>query len=134
MISDKVYRRIAYIIITIGVVLSLWIAVVPHFDAGHRLDVYLLLLGLLPYFIYGVLTAVLHRWALLIPGLLTLAVDLLLRLPERLQTADPVDGDWSCDFQPSHTAGGIIYCMAIGSRTVHGRLDQSSSRVKWSNE
>jgi hypothetical protein len=94
MISDKIYRRIAYTIIIAGVVLSLWIAVVPHFDAGHRLDVYLLLLGLLPYLIYGVLTAVLHRWALLIPGLLTLAVDLLLRLPERLQTADPVDGDW----------------------------------------
>ena len=76
-------RPVAYVIVVLGCVLSFATAVVPHFSAGHKLLVGVLIFGLIPYVVYGSLTEILSGWALVAPGVLILAVDAATRLPER---------------------------------------------------
>lgn len=70
-----------YWILIAGVCLALVTAVLPHYATGHRLAAELLMVGLLPYFLYGLSTAYLSGWALLLPGLLLLGADLVVKLP-----------------------------------------------------
>ena len=82
-------RPMAYIIIVLGCGLAFATAVVPHYTAGHKLLVDILLIGLVPYLVYGALTEMLSSWSLVTPGALILAVDAATKIPERwLSTGD----------------------------------------------
>ena len=86
-------RRIAYLIVAAGVVLSFIAAVVPFENTGYKLMGSFLFLGLAPYVIYGALTDVLKGYALLIPGLAILSIDLIVKIQQRFFTASPADSN-----------------------------------------
>ncbi len=82
------FRPAAYVIVALGVALAFVAAVVPHYDAGYRLDLVVLLVGLTPYVVYGILTEfVRDRWLLAI-GLLLFAFDLASKIPLRFLRYD----------------------------------------------
>jgi hypothetical protein len=83
MHQDSDFRRFAYVIIVLGGVLSFATAVTPFYSAGYTLRLDILLIGLLPYIVYGLCTDVVRGWALLIAGALLLGVDLGVKMPWR---------------------------------------------------
>ena len=83
MRKDPDFRRLAYLIITLGAMLSFAGAFVPHFATGHRLHLGALFAGLLPYVVYGIFSDVVRGWSLLVTGALLLGIDLGVKIPER---------------------------------------------------
>jgi len=83
MQQDSDFRRFAYVVILLGGILAFATAVTPFYDAGYTLRLDILLIGLLPYVVYGLFTDVVHGWALLIAGALLFGVDLGVKLPWR---------------------------------------------------
>lgn len=83
MQQDIDFRRFAYAIIMLGCVLAFATAVTPFYGAGYSLRVDILLIGLLPYVVYGLCTDVVRGWALLIAGALLLGIDLGVEIPWR---------------------------------------------------
>jgi hypothetical protein len=83
MKPDYDLRPFAYVLITIGCVLASISAVVPNYGAGHKLMFSVFLAGIVPYYVYGCLTELLRGWALLIPGLIVLAVHVWLTVTQR---------------------------------------------------
>ncbi|HYA38158.1 MAG TPA: hypothetical protein VEI74_07835 [Candidatus Methylomirabilis sp.] len=83
MRHDIDFRRFAYLVIILGGVLSFLIAVTPFYGAGYTLRLDILLMGLLPYVVYGLFTDVVRGWALLIAGALILGIDLGVKIPWR---------------------------------------------------
>ncbi len=77
------FRPFAYIIIILGCLLSFAAAVVPFFNTGYHLYASVLFAGLLPYFLYASFTDVVRGWALLIAGVLILAIHVVVTVPER---------------------------------------------------
>ncbi|MGF1642199.1 MAG: hypothetical protein ACFCUJ_01045 [Thiotrichales bacterium] len=71
--------KLTYTIVGIGLLLVLYSAFVPHFSAGYRLAVDLLVVGALPYTIVGVAAVVVRGWTLLLPAI-TLVVDIVMRI------------------------------------------------------
>jgi hypothetical protein len=105
------FRLFAYLIITLGAMLSFAAAVVPHYDAGYTLLLSVVFAGLLPYVVYGLISDLVRGWLLLITGVLIFGVDLGVKIPERFLHYDSY-------------ASGIIYyargdCPA-GNRRAHG--------------
>ncbi len=90
----------AYGIVVLGLILSFITAVVPHYDTGHKLLFGTLASGCLPYVVYGASTEVLRGWDLLLPGILILLVDLLVKIPARF----PVYSEYS---------SGLIYVTPL---------------------
>ncbi len=109
------YRPAAYVIVALGTTLAFVAAVVPHYDAGHRLDLPVLLAGLTPYLVYGVFTAFMRdRW-LLAAGLLLFAFDLAFRIPQRfLHYNGYTDG--LVYLAPLTAAGVLALALALGAR------------------
>jgi hypothetical protein len=81
MSNTSFHQRSAYLIITTGLLLSIIMSVLPHYDQSHRLKIDILLLGMLPYALYSLFTVTKMRLSLLITGLLILGLDLFIRLP-----------------------------------------------------
>ena len=99
------FRLLAYGIVVLGAVISLATAVVPFYDDGHQLLVGVLLVGLMPYLVYGVFAQLVRGWPLLVAGVLLLAIDLTVELPER--------------FPHYHGyAGGLVYYAPLVSTFV----------------
>jgi len=88
MQQDSDFRRFAYVIIILGGILSFAAAVTPFYGAGYTLRVDILLIGLLPYVVYGLCTDVVRGWALLIAGALLLGADLGVKIPWRFLHRD----------------------------------------------
>lgn len=108
------FRPAAYALIALGASLAFVAAVVPHYDAGYRLDLPLLLAGLAPYLVYGVLTEFWRNRWLLVAGVVLLALELLLRIPLRLLR----DGypDTTAHAVPLIAAGALALAAALGAR------------------
>lgn len=88
MRQDADFRPLAYLVIALGVCVAFAGAVVPFYDIGHELRIPVLLAGLAPYVVYGFYTDVVRGWPLAIAGLVTLAVDLAVKIPERFVSFD----------------------------------------------
>jgi hypothetical protein len=73
--------RFFFAVLALGVALAFLTALVPHYDAGHRLAVDVLMVGLLPYLLYGMSFDYLDGWRLVLPGAAVLALDLAVKLP-----------------------------------------------------
>lgn len=91
--SDSTLRLGTYVILAFGVLLSFASAVVPHYTAGHKLLFGLALAGIVPYLVYGALNGILRRWAMLTPGILILAADLLIKIPARFRSGHDYPSD-----------------------------------------
>lgn len=82
------YRPAAYVIVALGAALAFVAAVAPFYDTGYLLDLRVLLAGLAPYIVYGLLTAFVRgRW-LLAAGLLLFLFDLALKISQRFLRYD----------------------------------------------
>ncbi len=88
MHQDADLRTISYAIIALGCVLSLVTAIVPFYTAGYELLFGVLLIGLLPYVVYGAFTEIVRGWPLVLAGMLVLGIDLLAKIPERFLRYD----------------------------------------------
>ncbi|MGQ9686554.1 MAG: hypothetical protein ACUVT2_09660 [Thiobacillaceae bacterium] len=82
--SPRDLRPIAYVIILLGLATAAAAALVPQYAIGYKLKVGVLLALLTPYIVYGALTESLRGAALLLPGLILLAVNVGLLLYERI--------------------------------------------------
>ena len=87
------FRRFAYVVIILGGVLSFATAVTPFYGAGYTLRLDVLLIGMLPYVVYGLFTDVVHGWALLTAGALLFGVDLGVKIPWRFLHHDGDTGN-----------------------------------------
>ena len=88
MVSEVVITRpLAYWIVTFGCVLALVTAFAPQLNGGWHLLAAWLVCGLIPYIVYGSLTAVLDGCTLLTAGAVLLGADLVARLVFRLTAA-----------------------------------------------
>ena len=98
------FRPLAYVVVILGAVISLATAVVPFYDDGHQLLVGVLLVGLMPYLVYGVFAQLVRGWPLLVAGVFLLAIDLTVKLPER--------------FPHYHGYTGLVYYASLVSTFV----------------
>ncbi|MGD2073989.1 MAG: hypothetical protein PVI91_01275 [Gammaproteobacteria bacterium] len=71
---QTVPRGLTYLLLAAGCLLAFVSALVPFFDDGHRLLVGVLLAGLLPYLIFGLVLPYLHGWALALPALVMVGI------------------------------------------------------------
>ena len=81
-------RPVAYVFILLGILMAGMSAIIPHFDTGYRLTFTVLLVGLLPYVVYGALSEVLRGWSLLLPGILIVPAHVWLTVSERFLSFD----------------------------------------------
>ncbi len=115
MRKDFDFRPFAYLIITLGVMLAFAAAVVPHYDAGYTLLLSVLIIGLLPYIVYGLFTDIVRGWPLLIAGALLIGVDVGVKIPERfLHYNEYASG--AIYYAPLVSTLVIIVILAIGAR------------------
>jgi hypothetical protein len=91
--SARDEARAAIAIIIGGIALSFAAAVVPHFNSAFRLDPLLLVVGILPYAIYGVLAYFLRGRARLASGGAVLGLHLLAVAQQRWLTDGYADGN-----------------------------------------
>lgn len=83
MKNDLDFRPIAYLIVLAGCLLSVAAALVPFYHTGYQLNAGVLLVGILPYLVYGSLSATVRGWPLLIAGALVFGLDAGVKIPER---------------------------------------------------
>ncbi len=108
-------RSTAYLIVALGTALAFAAAVVPFYDAGYRLDLLVLLTGLAPYLVYGLLTGFVHgRW-LLAAGLLLFVFDLAFRIPHRFLRYDGY-ADSLVYVAPLVATGVLALVLGLGAR------------------
>ena len=82
-----------YLIIAIGLGLSVVSALVPHFEAGYRLMLSVFAAGILPYLVYGIAVPLLRHYLTTLIGLVIVVVHAWLVFNERIiGRADYSDG------------------------------------------
>ncbi len=77
-------RPLARWIVVLGVILSAFLSIVPFYSAGYKLAFGTLLWTIVPYVVYGSFSELLRGWALAVPGVAILALDVLVRLVPRI--------------------------------------------------
>ena len=93
MHSQSYANSLGYLILTIGLAMSLVSAFVPHFEAGYRLLTGVLLAGISPYIIYGIAVPLSRTLLTTILGLAIIIAHALLVFNERfIDQADYSDG------------------------------------------
>ena len=85
-------KILAFVIIASGCALAFVTAVVPHYQAGHKLLAGVFIASLIPYIIYAALLEVFRDTALITAGVLIFAIDLLLKLSLRFFSHEMTDG------------------------------------------
>lgn len=83
MNTQSLLRPLGYLLLAGGCLLAFLSGLVPHYDAGHRLMVSVLLTGLLPYLVLGLALPFLRGWALFLPALIGVATHAWLVLTQR---------------------------------------------------
>jgi len=82
-----------YLFLAIGLILSLFSAFVPFFEAGYRVMTSVLIAGMIPYLIYGIVVPLSHSLLTTITGLFIVLTHALLVLDKRvINNADYSDG------------------------------------------
>ena len=91
---DQSYANPAgYLFIMIGLLLAVYSALVPHFEAGYRLATSVLVAGMLPYIVYGVAVPLVRGALMTITGLTIVIVHSWLVFNQRIVgNADYSDG------------------------------------------
>ena len=73
-----------YLFIVIGLILSFLSAFVPFFEAGYRLMTSVLIVGMLPYIVYGITVPLARNKVTTIVGLVIVIAHALLVINERI--------------------------------------------------
>lgn len=105
-------RTLAYFLILLGGAFSSVVAVVPFYTAGYLLRVDLLLVGLLPYVVYGAFTHTVRGWPLVLSGVAILVVDLIMEIPERFLNVGNSD---SVVFAASLLSTFVVLPIGLGA-------------------
>jgi hypothetical protein len=85
MRTDVPPSRFGYIVIAAGTVLSIVSAIVPFYTAGYQLQFAVLMAGITPYLVYGLVVYWLRRPISSVAGALLLVAHLWLVVHERYQ-------------------------------------------------
>ena len=109
------FRPFAYFIVALGCIVSFAAAVVPFYDAGYKLLVRVLLIGLLPYVVYGLFTDVVHGWPLVVAGALIFGIDVGVKIPERFLCYDGY-ADGAVYYAPLLASVLAAVILGIGAR------------------
>jgi hypothetical protein len=83
MRSDVAPNRFGYSVIAAGTVLSIVSAIIPFYTAGYQLQFAVLMAGITPYLVYGLVVYWLRRPITIVAGALLLAAHLGLVVHER---------------------------------------------------
>ena len=75
----EIAKPLAYVIVTLGCILALVTALAPLPTGSYKLSGIYLILGIIPYIVYGTFTELLKCCTLIGAGLVILTVDLLAR-------------------------------------------------------
>lgn len=119
MDSPTIQRSLAYAVIAIGASLAFVSSVVPHFTAGYTLMGSVLLAGLLPYFVYGLVVPLLRTALTAVAGIALVLVHAALVVAERFNDgADYSDG--SIYYGPLALALAILPLLVLGLRQPWG--------------
>ena len=123
MDMNPALRTVIYIVVALGCALAMATAVVPHYQ-HHKLLFSVLLIGVMPYLIYLVLTEIHPSTALTLGGLAILGLDAMVKLFQRFVAFDQY-------------ANGAIYYIPIAASIViviiavlnreHGRTSRSEA-------
>lgn len=93
MQTQSYANRTGYLLIIIGLTLSLISALVPHFDAGYTLMLSVFIAGMLPYMVYAIAVPLLRGTLTAIAGLAIVIAHTWLVYDQRiLGDADYSDG------------------------------------------
>jgi hypothetical protein len=92
--QEPSYRNTpGYLVLTIGLLLSLTSALVPHFDIGYRLMLSVFVAGMLPYLAYGIVVPLMRGPVITMAGLVIVVVHAWLVIQQRfIANADYSDG------------------------------------------
>ena len=115
MCKDPDFRLFAYLVITLGVMLSFAAAVVPHYDTGYILLLGVASAGLLPYVVYGFFSDLVRGWWLLITGAFIFGADLGVKIPERFLHYDGY-ASGVIYYAPFISTLAAIVLLGIGAR------------------
>lgn len=92
MDTSSLPRTLGYSILLLGIALAFVAAVVPHYETGYRLAGGILLIGLLPYLVYGIAVPLLHKPLTVVVGIVLLIAHASLIISGRfMQAADGSD-------------------------------------------
>ena len=80
-------RRLGYSILLLGTALAFLAAVVPHYETGYRLAGSILLIGLLPYLVYGIAVPLLQKPLTVVVGSVLLVAHATLIIKDRFTQA-----------------------------------------------
>ena len=78
MHTNKFSNAPGYLIILIGLMLSVVSAVIPHFNVGYKFTGSLLVVGMLPYMVYGIAVPLLHNMLTTAVGIIVVIAHLWL--------------------------------------------------------
>lgn len=93
MQTQSYANKAGYLLIIIGLTLSLISALVPHFDAGYKLMLSVFIAGILPYMVYAIAVPLLRGTLTAIAGLAIVIAHTWLVYDQRiLGDADYSDG------------------------------------------
>ena len=92
-------RPLAYWLIVCGCILALAASLAPEATGAYHLSAAFLMIGVVPYIVYGCLTDILQGCSLAVAGLVLLAADLLARFAFNITSAGASDINtaiWLC--------------------------------------
>lgn len=113
-------KTVAYLIVLAGLAVSFYVALVPHYDAGYYLAFSVLLAGILPYLVYGVMPEYVKGGTLLLSGAVLLVVDVLVRVPMRWSVGPEGYGDWIYWVSIGLAAALSVVAIGVSFARRHG--------------
>lgn len=84
----EIAKPLAYVIVTVGCILAMVTALAPLSTGSYKLSGVFLVLGIIPYIVYGTFTELLQSCTLISAGLVLLAVDFLARFGAQIEPVD----------------------------------------------
>lgn len=105
MNMNPTLRTVLYIVVAFGCALAMATAVIPHYE-HHALWFSVLLIGVMPYLIYLVLTEIHPSTALILGGLAVLGIDAIVKFFQRFVAFD------------QYASGAIYYIPIVASIVI----------------
>lgn len=119
-------RLLAYGCIAAGIALAFLSAAVPHYTAGYRLATSSLIVGLLPYLIYGLAVPLLRTTLTAVVGVILVILHTILVFNERVTPGAESSGGL-IDYGPLVLALVVLPLVVIALRVPYGAEPGSGS-------
>lgn len=128
---ERIWRPFGWTVIAGGLLLSFFVAVLPFYETGYRMAFGLFLVGIVPYVVYGTLTPYLRGVSRGVVGGFVLLIDLVTRLPKRLDD-DPLAGVstyWLAPMAMTAVVVAMVWFMGRSPEPPEGRTGGSEGGV-----